>query len=332
MLNDFQRKPVILTLFHILMNSSSTLRSEFHVKSFSNRSFIIAIKSVLFFFLMFTTVQLHAQESSQYTMYQNSYSTFNPGATGLYNKYFASFTTRFPVSDAMFYRNAESLVYEQKVDKINSGFGANITYENMQDFRFDWIVALNYAYHFDLKDAGKLGAGISVGNILRRFDFQRISYPNMDTTSSRLFMNFGLVYSFKNLNLGFSIAEVYLKNDSKERLSMFGSMQPAYSFFGAYDIKLNSSLALTPAIYAVFYEEGNRKIDYKITLKVQDRFWAGVSLYTDNINTYDDGLFSLMIGYDILGKYRIGYAQSVEFFGGLSRYGYHEISLAWMLK
>ena len=159
------------------MNNSTTLCSKFHLKSLSNKSSFKAINCVLFIFMVFTIIQLHAQESSKYVMYQNSYSAFNPGYTGLQSKYFASLSTNFPgkrekksvFNERKPYFNAETLIYEQKLERLSSGIGANISYENIDNRVCDLTFAVNYAYHIELNDFGTIGVGISVGRISRTY-------------------------------------------------------------------------------------------------------------------------------------------------------------------
>ena len=159
------------------MNNLTRLRSGFFLKSLSNRRFLKAINGVLFFFLMFTTVQLRAQESSKYVMYQSSYSAFNPGYTGLQSKYFASLSSNFPGKGKRYFPsdkkmpffNSETLIYEQKLEKLSSGIGSNISYENIADVYCDLTFAVNYAYHIELNDFGTIGVGISVGRIFRTY-------------------------------------------------------------------------------------------------------------------------------------------------------------------
>ncbi len=335
------------------MSNSTTLRSEFHVKSFSNRSFIIAIKSVLFIFLMITTVQLHAQESSKYVMYQNSYSAFNPGYTGLQSKYFASLSSNFPGKGRFSfpntkkpYFNAETVIYEQKLEKLSSGIGANISYENIADVYCDLTFAVNYAYHIELDDFGTIGVGISVGRIFRTYkDLNDFNLNNLndfrtfDTTGAKTYLSIGLAYKFRNLNFGAAIGEMYPVAPAKNPNWFFARPNYAVNVNASYDVKLSGKHTLIPSIYVAALPDDMLRIDYKLMFDYKKRIWGAAtfldlrrvrgkesSLYLSKSSLY------LSIGTDIQGKYRIGYTFSRDesLFGSPSEY--HELVLAWMLK
>lgn len=332
---------VLIMIFKSLMNNLSASLLELRSKSHFIRNFHQVLFGVLMLLLIASTVCVHAQESSQYVMYENAFPVFNPGTTGLYNKYAATFITRFPSSEVMYYSNSESLIYEQRVDKLNSGFGANITYANLMYYEYDWKVALNYAYHFDLKKAGRLGAGLSVGNVFRGvdYDYRYDEGDGIDYRYSRLFLNFGLAYQIKNLNLGVSISELYFTNTSKYGYEGVERKSIVLNAFTSYDIKLNPRLTLTPAIYANFYEKRIHEIDYRMTLNIKERLWVGMSVsnYKLDWRLHTSGPISKlyskrMIGYDLFGRYRIGYAISLDTFLITNWTGFHEIVLAWRVK
>lgn len=333
------------------MNHSTTICSKFHVKSLSNKRSFKAINCGLFIFLMITTLQLHAQESSKYVMYQNSYSAFNPGYTGLQSKYFASLSSNFPGKGRIYfpkkpYFNAETLIYEQKLEKLSSGIGANISYENIDNRICDLTFAVNYAYHIELDDFGTIGVGISVGRISRTYkdlkDFNEnnwIDFRTFDTTGGKTYVSIGLAYKLRNLNFGAAIGEMYPMAPAKNPNWFFARPNYAVNVNASYDVKLSGKHTLIPSIYVAALPDDMLRIDYKLMFDYKKRIWGAAtfldlrrvrgkesSLYLSKSSLY------LSIGTDIQGKYRIGYTFSRDesLFGSPSEY--HELVLALMLK
>lgn len=329
------------------MNHSTTIRSKFHVKSISNKSSFKAINCGLFIFLMITTVQLHAQESSKYVMYQNSYSAFNPGYTGLQSKYFASLSTNFPgkrgkksvFNERKPYFNAETLIYEQKLERLSSGIGANISYENIDNRVCDLTFAVNYAYHIELNDFGTIGVGISVGRISRTY--KDVIYFNennwndfrtFDTTGGKTYVSIGLAYKLRNLNFGVAIGEMYPMAPAKNPNWFFAWPNYAVNVNASFDVKLSGKHTLIPSIYVAALPDDMLRIDYKLMFDYKKRIW-GAATFLDlrRVRGKESSLY-LSIGTDIQGKYRIGYTFSRDesLFGSPSEY--HELLLALILK
>lgn len=329
------------------MNNLIILSAGFCLKSDSSRNYLKTINGILFLFLIFTTVQLHAQESSKYVMYQNSYSAFNPGYIGLQSKYFASLSTNFPgkrgknsvFNERKPYFNAETLIYEQKLERLSSGIGANISYENIDNRVCDLTFAVNYAYHIELNDFGTIGVGISVGRISRTY--KDVIYFNennwndfrtFDTTGGKTYVSIGLAYKLRNLNFGVAIGEMYPMAPAKNPNWFFAWPNYAVNVNASYDVKLSGKHTLIPSIYVAALTDDMLRIDYKLMFDYKKRIWAA-GTYSDLRRYRDKGrAIYFSIGTDIQGKYRIGYtlSRNESLFGSPSEY--HELVLALMLK
>ncbi len=287
-----------------------------------------------------------AQESSKYVMYQNSYSAFNPGYTGLQSKYFASLSSNFPGRERKYlfneetpFFNAETLIYEQKLEKLSSGIGVNISYENIDDLFCDLTFAVNYAYHLELHGFGTIGAGISVGRIFRTY--KDLNYYNennwndfrtYDTTGGKTYLSIGLAYKLRNLNFGAAIGEMYPMAPAKNPDLFFRKPNYAVNVNASYDVKLSGKHTLIPSVYVAALPDDILRIDYKLMFDYKKRIW-GAATFSDlrRFRGKESSLY-FSVGTDIQGKYRIGYtfSRNESLFGSPSEY--HELVLAVMLK
>ena len=276
-----------------------------------------SICSHCFFVLLIMLLSVHqlfGQMNLGFRIHHNSYSINNPAATGLFNKHFASFSG-FEMINKPFKYKLGTLLYDYKIDKISSGIGINLGYYNVDDFMNNLSVALNYAYHLDVGEEGCFSAGVSLGNINSHIDYKAlffedqlpdgstIYYEVMKSNESKLFANFGFMYSYKNLLFGISVAERFLQPVSER--SVFEKDQWAVNMIASYDFNINEKLVITPEIFVLRYAEYYDRIDYRVLLKIKERYWAGL--------TYsDESSYAVMLGSDIQGKYRIGAALKKE--------------------
>lgn len=264
--------------------------------------------------LLLPVHQLFGQKNLGFRIHHNSYSINNPAATGLFYKHFASFSG-FDMINKPFNYKLGTLLYDYKIDKISSGIGINLGYYNVDDFMKNLSVALNYAYHVDIGDKGCFSTGVSLGIMQSHFDIESlyfedqlldgniISIPDIKSNESKLFTNFGFMYSLRNLLVGISVADRFLQPVSER--SVFEKDQWAVNMIVSYDFNINEKLVVTPEIFVLRYAEYYDRIDYRMLLKIKKRYWAGF--------TYsDESSYAVMLGSDIQGKYRIGAALKKE--------------------
>lgn len=306
-----------------------------------------SLSAFILFVLMILQMPGTAQESSKYVMYQNSYSAFNPGYTGLQSKYFASLSSNFPGKKRIhFYNeikdffNAETLIYEQKLDKLSGGVGANISYENINDVFCDLTIAVNYSYHIDLPDFGTIGVGISAGRIFRTFKdlsytddiYNPMAHRIIDTTGAKTYLSFGLAYKFRNLNFGIGIGEMYPIAPKKNPNLFFKKPNYAVNINASYDVKLSAKSTLIPSVYVAAFPNDIYRIDYKLMFDYNKRIWVA-GTYSDLRQVrYKDRAIYFSVGTDIQGKYRIGYTLSRNESLIGSPIEYHELVLALILN
>ncbi len=297
-----------------------------------------SICSHCFFVLLIMLLSVHqlfGQTNPAYTIYRNTYSVTNPASTALFYKHYASFCG-FKRGSTSYDLTMGSLLYEYKLDKISSGLGVILGHYNYFDIILKNSFAINYAYHLDLGEEGCFSAGVSLGNIHSHINIESLifedqlpdgsisAFPSMKSDESKLFANFGFIYSFKNLLVGISVAERYLQ-PIKEG-SYFREDQWAINMTASYDFNINNNLIITPRIFALRYAERDDRIDYSLLINLHKRYWAGF--------TYsDESTLALQLGLDINGRYRIGYARKIHTDPSAAYFlNTHEIAAAVMIK
>jgi type IX secretion system PorP/SprF family membrane protein len=310
-------------------------------KNNKSGKFALGIEAFLLFLFLLPFQDSKAQESSKYIMYQNSYSAFNPGYTGLQSKYFASLSSNFPNKNSLYFFNTETLIYEQKLEKLSSGIGVNVSYENgnllyQLTNLIDFTLAVNYAYHLYLNDYGILGIGISAGRIYRTYEDLTLAFGDhhiiIDTTGAKTYLNLGLAYKLRNLNFGIGIGEMYPIPAKKKPSLFFNKQGYALNINASFDVKLKGKHTLIPSVYVVAFSDEMLKTDYKLMFDYKQRFWAAGTFSTlYRVKRKDSSLY-FSAGIDIHGKYRIGYTQSRNSDNVGWSVDYHELVLALILN
>ena len=319
---------------------------SFNRSSLISKILIVKILLLLSVFIIFQQDGF-AQESSNYVMYRNGMHSYNPGASGLFHKHRTSINAKYyPYT---FYGSdikSVSLFFDQKVAKLKGGIGFSYTYDVMDEFRFNHSFGMSYAYHFDMGNAGTLGAGVYFGMITCKL----ISL--LDTSTIQPVFLPGLAYRYGNLDFGISIGLRHKDFALLEKdLNIFN--YPTINIFSSYKFYMGPKFSLTPSVYAVFYPKteadryfGNKMLpnyNFSLTANFSERFWIGAAYihnyvrgyYAQSHFLYWDGLH-IFAGVDIKGKYTIGVSAVpkiyTEVYGNDSpRFLYSEFVIAYKL-
>jgi hypothetical protein len=267
--------------------------------------------------IVFTYLPGLGQESSNYVMYRNTISVFNPGATGLHQKTLATLNAKYyPKLGYTPEIKSASVSFEKNSPAMEGGVGVSYSYEQIENYWSQHVAGISYSYHFDLHDAGVIGAGIYVGMI-----FSNISHLN-GANFSRLFYVPGVAYNYKNFDLGVSVGIRFRDGNIVREPNIFNS--PVVNAFSSYKFMIGPRFGITPGIYAVFYPnsesnyEGTRSYsplyNLNLTTSFLDKFWLGYAYVHNKSNDKYDHMSRWMFptglhvsaGVDITGKFRIG--------------------------
>lgn len=297
--------------------------------------------------LMITLIYLPGlgQESSNYVMYRNTISVFNPGATGLHQKTIATLNAKYyPKLGFSPEIKSASVSFEKNSPAMKGGIGISYSYEQIENYWSQHVAGISYSYHFDLHDAGVIGAGVYVGMI-----FSNISHLN-GANFSRLFYVPGVAYNYKNFDLGVSVGIRFRDGNIVREPNIFNS--PVVNAFSSYKFMIGPKFGITPGIYAVFYPnsesnyEGNRSYsplyNLNLTASFSDKFWLGFAYVHNKSNDKNDPMSRWMFptglhisaGVDIAEKFRFGASVAPNHFtdkvsGDHPDFDYFEIVLSY---
>lgn len=224
--------------------------------------------------------------------------------------------------------------YAAKLDKINSGIGASYEYDVI-GLNKSHTALVSYAYHIPIKNMF-LSFGVSGGIKTMKIDGSTFIFPQtpepmfQDRQLKPVFQcDFGLALHEEKWNVGLSVTQL---NGATFKDSIFPyKNEPHFWLFADYSFGIGEKWKLTPRLQS--YTDG-LKITSTLALvaSFKDNFWFGAtSIIPTSGSRFSAGP---VIGYDIIGKFRLGYAYEFWFNNGPSvgAGGTHEIILSYQLK
>lgn len=278
-----------------------------------------------------------SQQEPRAGLFWNQYMHTNPAMTGAIYKHHANVQWRnhwvnTPGAPTTLWAN-----YAVKIDKISSGIGASYEYDAGSLSRSQTAL-VSYAYHLPIKNMF-LSFGASAGIKTMKIKGSDFIYSSQapedplffkDRTLNPVFQcDFGLALHAEDWNIGLSATQL---NGAKFRDPYFPFDDKAHIWlFGDYTFQLGEKWELTPRIQT--YTDLN-EICSTVALMAafKENLWFGC---TTSIPA-GGGIYSVgpMIGYDIVGKFRIGYTYEFWFsnYPGLYNDGTHEVILSYQLK
>jgi type IX secretion system PorP/SprF family membrane protein len=284
------------------------------------------VKKVIPFFGVFVVLfstKSHAQQQPLHTMFWNQYSVYNPAATGVNNTFYAASSSRMQWAKINNRPITQLLLFDYKIDKINSGVGLNYTYDQL-GYENSNNINLNYAYHYHLKKDRTLSAGVSFGYeklSLNYAAFTALSLndPAIPLKSNYSFFNLGagLLYQSPHLLIGASATQI-----NEDSGLLYKKSRHVY-FCTVGTFNLNAKFQLKPGIY---YRQvaSESLLEANIRTVYLKRYWLGTTYRVNDA-------WCFMAGIDIKEKYRISYAYDY-FKNKLIGFGAtHELGLTLMI-
>ena len=283
----------------------------------------VVIAFLLVFVLQFIN-QGYAQQQPLQTMFWNNYSFYNPAATGINSTYYIASSSRLQWQKINRRPITQMLLFDYKMDKINSGVGINYTFDQL-GFENSNTINLNYAYQIKLKKERILSAGLSLGYQKLAIDWSSLSPLMLNDPAIPL----NTTYNFFNVGAGFVYQSPYLLVGASAT-QINENSEPYYKksrhlyFCSIGTINLPSKFQLKPAvIYRSLYY--GSLLEFNTRAVYLKKYWIGSSY------RFNDAL-CFMAGVDIKEKFRISYASDI-YSSKLIRFGAtHELGLALMLN
>ena len=275
-----------------------------------------------------------SQQSPRASFFWNQYMHTNPAMTGAIYKHHANAQWRNQWVKTNGAPTTLWANYAAKIDQINSGIGVSYEYDVIGLNR-SHTALLSYAYHIPIKNMF-LSFGVSGGIKTLKINGSQFVFPQ---APEPMFQNrqlkpafqcdFGIALHAEKWNVGLSVTQL---NGATFRDSIFPyNCKPHFWVFADYKFQLGESWSLTPRLQS--YTDGLQIAStVALTASFKDRLWFGA---TSTIPS-NGGRFAVgpMIGYDIVGKFRLGYAYELWFNSSpaIGNDGTHEIILSYQLK
>lgn len=219
------------------------------------------MRTIITFALLFSFSSFAQQD-----MFWNDYANFNPAMSGFqYQQHGAVSYSDYIKRD---WSSKElSANYNMRFSQKH-GVGINFSGYNYSTIFNSSNVVANYNYQFDLKEAGRLSAGIGAGvNVLN------LSSNNIPTPRTHLQLNLGVAYKWKGLTTGFSIQNI-AQPRAELTPGFFSATKPVYAIHAGYEFNLGERFQLTPR--AMFeHNYGYTELNGGLTLTFDKRFLIG---------------------------------------------------------
>lgn len=287
------------------------------------------------FLLGFLTFS-NAQQEPRSSFFWNNYMHTNPAMTGALYKHQANVQwrnqwTKINGAPTTLWAN-----YAMRLDSINSGIGVSYEY-NVIGFSKQHTALLSYAYHIPIRKMF-LSLGVSIGTQVVHTDFDGFVFPGSQNDPSMAFNknqvslqgDFGMALHGERWNTGISVTQFsgYIRTNS----GYYYSPTPHLWAFADYSFRLGEQWKLTPRLQ-VRMDRNNLFGTLALVATWRDRLWFGTTATTGfQFNGVELGP---MIGYDIVGKFRLGYTYEFginTILSQINHNGTHEIILSYQLR
>jgi len=224
------------------------------------------------------------------------------------------------------------LNYAMKLDSINSGIGVSYEYDVI-GLNKQHTALVSYAYHIPIKKI-YLSLGISAGTCSMLFDTKGFVFtdpndPVIPQNQTVFQGDFGIALHGEKWNAG--VSSTQLSGYFTKRATGMYDLTPHYWLFGDYTFHVGENWRLTPRLQ--IGTDFLKSFSTVALIASYRNLWFGASA----LNLFNGTGFELgpMIGYDIVGKFRVGYTYEFGIntaFSTIKNNATHEIILSYQLK
>lgn len=267
-----------------------------------------------------------AQQEPIFTQLDNTIHFFNPAISGLNYRIQTTALGRYQWSGVTGTPNTQFVNYSMKLNPLHGGIGINYLHEMIGFSKYN-RVKLNYAFHLAEFVGGQLSFGLSAGiNNMKVTPTwtppTTVIDPSLPTSSNdtRFTSDAGLMYKNDKLSVGLSVTQLnQARYSSGYRDALHG-----FAYFD-YLISLSSNWKLKPQLM-ISTDMNQVSTVMNVLAQLNNKFQFGVGY-----RSYES--IDAMVGWDIIGKYRIRYSYdlSIHSFSSISK-GSHEICVGFLLK
>ena len=274
-----------------------------------------------------------SQQDPRASFFWNQYMHTNPAMTGAIYKHHANAQWRNQWTKINGAPTTLWLNYAMKLDSISSGLGVSYEYD-VTGLNSQHTALVSYAYHIPIKKMF-LSLGISAGSLTMLFDktgfvFSDPNDPVIPKSSQTFFRgDFGIAFHGERWNAGLSCTKL---NGYFTRNSNGYDIAPHSWIFGDYTFHLGQNWKLTPRVQ--IGTDFLKSFSTVALIAGYKNLWFGTTV----LNPIGGKGFEMgpMIGYDIVGKFRLGYTYefgiNTHMSSAINNNATHEIILSYQLK
>lgn len=274
----------------------------------------LTIRIISLFTLCSQSLYLTAQQEPVSTLFWNNLTQTNPAMTGAVYKHSANILWRDywtkKTSPDLPYQTTLWANYSYKIDKISSGIGVTYRYDAF-GYQKRNTALLSYAYHIPIKSLF-LSIGVSSGINTLDFNYsnQTFGSPVPNPNYSPVFTSdFGIALRHEKWNVGLSLTQWNSPTFRSGNPPQNYDLAPHFWLFADYRFDLGEKWDLTPRVQLVT-DNSMLSTNIQVLASWKENLWFGVGV--KNAFTGNSFTVSPIIGYDIKGKFRIGYAGNIS--------------------
>lgn len=279
-----------------------------------------------FLLMCIAPIQLSAQQEPIFTQLDNTIHFYNPASSGLNYRIQSTALGRYQWRGVNGTPNTQFVNYSMKLKPLHGGIGINYLHEKIGFSEYN-RVKLNYAFHLAEFLGGQLSIGLSAGiNNMKVTPTwtppTTVIDPNLPTSSNdtRFTSDAGVMYKNDKLSVGLSVTQLNQARYS----SGYRDALHSFAYFD-YLISLSTNWKLKPQLM-ISTDMNQVSTVMNVMAQLNNKFQFGVGY-----RSYES--IDAMVGWDILGKYRIRYSYdlSIHSFSSISN-GSNEICVGFLLK
>lgn len=225
--------------------------------------------------------------------------------------------------------------YAVKIDKINSGIGASYRFDSYPIQQMQTAL-LSYAYHIPIKSMFlSIGASGGIKSLSYIFPDSSATSFTRQNFSPAFTTDFGIALRHEKWNVGVSMTQWNGPTMHQKDSGYYYNLNAHFWLFADYRFDLGENWSLTPRVQVV-YDRYNLLSNVQLVAAWKQNLWFGAGVQNSIGGGLDLNAVNALIGYDIKGRFRVGYTALFmgrsSYFSKFYRPLTHEVVLGFMLK
>lgn len=262
--------------------------------------------------LLFSCIVAHAQRDLMLSQQFFSRLNFNPAATGNSDDIDLFLLGRWQWTNVKDSPKSGVFNMSDYVEKIRSGLGFTMTYDDLGVSNSTYICKAAYAYHVNLNESMLLSMGLSAGALYHHWagtehklldpeEFGQATFPNEDT---HVYPDFDLGFELATPKIMFGGSVSHITYNEED----VSTAKPGRQFYAYVRglIGVGENLDLAPAFVYTHRNKVDR-LELNCTAFINRMFWGGITYRPDIHAGFSSNDVTFTVGVDY-NKFRFGYA------------------------